>query len=77
MILQPERSHKNVGNGLLDQAELSCATLANGVHEQIDKRPVLPRSGQQKTKIVLMSRNLQNTLPHTGWSDSQDDSRIM
>ena len=35
MILQPESSHKNVGNGLLDQAELSCATLANGVPEQI------------------------------------------
>ena len=61
MILQPERSHKNVGNGLLDQAELSRS----------------PRGGQQKTKIVLMSKNLQNTLPHTGWSDSQDDSRIM
>ena len=38
MILQSERSHKNVGNESLE-AELSCATLANGVHEQIDKRP--------------------------------------
>ena len=29
------------------------------------------------TKILLMSRNLQNIFPHTGWFDSQDNSRIV
>ena len=35
------------------------------------------RSGRQMTKILLMSRNLQNILPHTGWFDSEDNSWIM
>ena len=43
--------HKNVGNGLLDQAELSCATLANGVHEHIDKRPVLRAVDNKRRRL--------------------------
>ena len=51
------------GIGCAERADKAC-TL---------KRDPFSRSRQQMTKILPMSRNLQNILPHTEWIESQDN----
>ena len=56
--------HKNVGNGLLDQAELSCATLANGYTSKLTRDPFSARWTTKDEDCADVEESAENSSAH-------------